>query len=264
MIDSILSVENLKVAFHKTSFPFMSHKTIAVNDVSFELLNGECLAIVGESGSGKSTVARSIAGLQGYEQGHIAFNQEQLQGIHPEIQMIFQDPHGSLNPRMTLLDSVCEPMEQLMLKKSKKDRIKRAEELMEKVGLETSYLKRYPHALSGGQKQRVGIARALASCPKVLICDEPVSALDVSIQAQVLNLLKSLQKEMHLSLLFISHDLSVVRFIADRVIVMQKGKIVEENETEELIHNPKYLYTQDLINSVPEMESDIGLTNRLD
>jgi len=259
MENPILSVYDLKVIFKKSSLLFKTQKKIAVNDVSFELKYGECLAIVGESGSGKSTVARSISGLQSYEHGVITFNGERIDGILPEIQMIFQDPHASLDPRMTLLDSICEPMAQLKTRMDETERTNLAEELMSKVGLDNSYLKRYPHALSGGQKQRIGIARALASSPKVLICDEPVSALDVSIQAQVLNLLKSLQKEMDLSLLFISHDLSVVRFIADRVIVMQKGEVVEEGETDELIQNPEHIYTKKLIDSVSCMESDTFL-----
>lgn len=245
-----LEVKNLQISFDISKIPFISKWFDAVKGIDFKFSEGECLAIVGESGSGKSTTARAICGLQQYQKGEILFNGKRVSGVHQDIQMIFQDPHSSLNPRMKILDCIAEPI----VVKSGKTSTDNAQivELIEKVGLNESFLKRYPHELSGGQKQRVGIARALASKPRLLICDEPVSALDVSVQAQILNLLKELQYTDGLSMLFISHDLSVVRFIAKACLVMEKGIIVEKGETESILKNPNHVYTQSLISSIPE------------
>jgi peptide/nickel transport system ATP-binding protein len=206
---------------------------------------------VGESGSGKSTTAKAIAGLIEYSSGTLTYNDQTLKGIHPDLQMIFQDPASSLNPRMTVGRNISEP---LLHRNNEQPIHERVMELLKHVDLSPEYYHRYPHELSGGQQQRIGIARALASNPKLIICDEPVSALDVSIQAQVLNLLKHLQRSLGLSLLFITHDISVVRFIADDVIVMKSGEIVERGATEELLHAAQHEYTQQLLSAVPQMD----------
>ena len=198
----------------------------AVKSISFDLKEGEVLGIVGESGSGKSTTAKAIAGLIPYQKGQVLYQGNPLQGFHSEIQMIFQDPASSLNPRMSIFRNVSEG---LVYKQnlSQSEKLSRCEELLKQVDLDNDYLFRYPHELSGGQKQRIGIARALAAQPKLLICDEPVSALDVSVQAQSLEFAKETPARVKLEHAFITHDISVVRFISDRLIVMNSGQVVE-------------------------------------
>lgn len=230
----------------------------AVDGVSLELRHSEVLGLVGESGCGKSTLARSILNLIPPTAGTVYLNGESIQTMsrselkkaRPSMQMIFQDPHASLNPRMTVFKTLAEPM--LAHNLATKDSVKQAvAELMEKVGLAPRFMQKYPHEFSGGQRQRIAIARALALKPRLIIADEPVSALDVSVQAQILNLLAKLCTEERLSMIFITHDLSVVRHIAQRVAVMYLGRVVEEGATQAVLNNPQHPYTQALISAVP-------------
>lgn len=231
----------------------------AVNGVSFDLFAGETLGVVGESGCGKSTLARTIIGLVKARSGSIKFQGEELVGLpeksmrlkRKDIQMIFQDPLASLNPRMTVGDIIAEPLRTFNPQISKTEAQERVKAMMKKVGLLPNQINRYPHEFSGGQCQRIGIARALILEPKLIICDEPVSALDVSIQAQVVNLLKQVQKEMGLALIFIAHDLSVVKHISDRVLVMYLGNAVELGTDKEIFDAPTHPYTQALMSAVP-------------
>jgi peptide/nickel transport system ATP-binding protein len=236
----------------------------AVDDVSFDLRSGETLALVGESGCGKTTTARCV--LRAYEpsEGEILFRREsgdvvdlakvprgKLRPLRREMQMIFQDPYASLNPRMTLLDIVSEPLEVHGVS-NRKQRVERVEELLRLVGLRPEYMRCYPHAFSGGQRQRIGIARALALEPRLVVADEAVSALDVSVQAQILNLLLELQERLRLTYLFIAHDLSVVKRVSDRVAVMYVGQIVELAATRQLFAQPRHPYTSALLSAIPE------------
>ncbi|MUK66193.1 murein tripeptide/oligopeptide ABC transporter ATP binding protein OppF [Aliivibrio fischeri] len=259
----ILDVKNLKVHFSiaaKSVWPWAKPANLkAVDGVNVRLYEGETLGVVGESGCGKSTFARAIIGLVEATDGEVVWlgedltklEDEPLRQKRKEIQMIFQDPLASLNPRMTVGDIIAEPL-QTFYPKLTKDEVKdRVKEMMAKVGLLPNVINRYPHEFSGGQCQRIGIARALILKPKMIICDEPVSALDVSIQAQVVNLLKELQKELGLSLVFIAHDLSVVKHISDRVLVMYLGNEVELGESDALFSNPKHPYTKALMSAVP-------------
>ncbi len=231
----------------------------AVDGVSFDLYPGETLGVVGESGCGKSTLARALIGLVQARSGEIMWNGRNLAGmddkgfhdVRRDIQMIFQDPLASLNPRMTIGDIIAEPLRNYEPDLSPDEVKSRVRQIMDRVGLLPNVINRYPHEFSGGQCQRVGIARALILKPKLVICDEPVSALDVSIQAQVVNLLKELQKEMGLSLIFIAHDLSVVKHISDRVLVMYLGNEAEVATAESLYANPTHPYTQALLSAVP-------------
>ncbi len=236
----------------------------AVDDVSFFVKKGETLALVGESGCGKTTTSRCILRAIDPSDGQILFRTERdgvvdvaslprkrLRPLRPQMQMIFQDPYSSLNPRMTLLDIVGEPM-LVNGVKSRQERIDRVEQLLQLVGLRPEFMRRFPHAFSGGQRQRIGIARALALNPSLVVADEPVSALDVSVQAQILNLLLDLQEELGLTYLFVAHDLSVVKHISDRVAVMYVGKIVELADRDQIINAPKHPYTSALLSAVPK------------
>ena len=261
--ETIMQVENLKVHFDVSSegdMPWTKRKKLqAVNGVSFELKSGETLGIVGESGCGKSTLARAIISMVPSETGRVlwfgkdllALQKTEMRKHRKEIQMIFQDPLASLNPRMTIGEIIAEPLKTHYPKTSKADIKLRVEDVMNKVGLLENLINRYPHEFSGGQCQRIGIARALILKPKLIICDEPVSALDVSIQAQVINLLMDLQKEMDLTLIFIAHDLSIVKHISTKIMVLYMGNMVELAKSEDIYNHPRHPYTQALISAVP-------------
>jgi len=261
--ETIMQVENLKVHFDVSSegdMPWTKRKKLqAVNGVSFELKSGETLGIVGESGCGKSTLARAIISMVPSETGRVlwfgkdllALQKTEMRKHRKEIQMIFQDPLASLNPRMTIGEIIAEPLKTHYPKTSKADIKVRVEDVMNKVGLLENLINRYPHEFSGGQCQRIGIARALILKPKLIICDEPVSALDVSIQAQVINLLMDLQKEMDLTLIFIAHDLSIVKHISTKIMVLYMGNMVELAKSEDIYDHPRHPYTQALISAVP-------------
>ncbi len=261
-----MSVPLLQVSDLKVYFPFSRGSLLhpetgfvrAVDGISFEIAEGETLGLVGESGCGKSTTARAIVGLVKPHEGSIRLGGDEIGGISDRemlpyrrvVQMVFQDPFGSLNPRMTVGNIIGEPMAIHRLAKGK-DRKLEVLRLMELVGLNPRFLNRYPHEFSGGQRQRIGIARALAVKPKLLLCDEPVSALDVSIQAQIVNLIMDLQQQLGLSYLFIAHDLSVVRHIATRVGVMYLGRLVEVAAAADLYNDPQHPYTEALLSAVP-------------
>ena len=257
----ILEAENIKKYYpSKTNFFGKPVEFVkAVDDVSFKLRKGEIIGLVGESGCGKSTLGRVLLCLENATSGSALFegndlfsmDKKTLRNLRKDFQIIFQDPYSSLNPRMTIGDAVTEPLVVHNMYKNPKERKEKVIELLEKVGMQADHYTRYPHQFSGGQRQRICIARSLSLNPKFILCDESVSALDVSVQAQVLNLLQDLKDEFDLSYLFISHDLSVIKFIADRVLVMQKGKIVECGDVETVINNPQNPYTQMLIDSIP-------------
>jgi len=261
----LLDVENLKLHFPTGGGPFSSHRGFirAVDGISFTIKKGETLGLVGESGCGKSTTARAIAQLHRPTAGSVVFNGEDLTKLHSSallkarknMQMVFQDPYASLNPRMTSGDIIAEPLKiynsRGLINMQKGEIIDRVEELMEKVGLSRFFRNRYPHEFSGGQRQRIGIARALALNPELILADEPVSALDVSIQAQILNLFKDLQQELGLTYLFIAHDLAVVRYISNRIAVMYLGVIVEIADSNDLFEKPLHPYTQALLSAAP-------------
>ncbi len=262
----LLRVVNLKTYYpaNKSFFKDNIKYIKAVDSVSFSVNQGETLGLVGESGCGKSTIGRSILRLEEVTSGEIWYqnkniltlSDEEMRKFRQEMQIIFQDPFSSLNPKMTVGEIVGEP---LLVHKisSGKERDKRVQEILELVGLRGFHSKRYPHEFSGGQRQRIGIARALAVNPKLIICDEAVSALDVSIQAQVLNLLSNLQKEMDLTYIFIAHGLATVKHISNRICVMYLGKIVELADSEELYNKPLHPYTQALISAIPEPDPEM-------
>ncbi len=269
MSTPLLQVRDVQTHFdihQKGAFFWQKPATLkAVNGVSFDLKAGETLGVVGESGCGKSTLARTIIGLVKAKSGSILFDGKELVGLsekgwkkkRQEIQMIFQDPLASLNPRMTVGDIIAEPLRTYHPELGKEEIGKRVREIMKKVGLLPNVINRYPHEFSGGQCQRIGIARALILRPKLIICDEPVSALDVSIQAQVINLLQEVQEEMGLALIFIAHDLSVVKHISDRVLVMYLGNAVEVGTDAAVYDKPTHPYTQALMSAVPLPDPDL-------
>lgn len=259
----LLSVRDLKV-----HFPIKGgvlQRTVdhvrAVDGVSFDVPRGKTVGLVGESGSGKTTTGRAIARLVPITAGTITYEGQDLSHLsrkdffvyRKKIQVIFQDPFGSLNPRMTIYSIIAEPLDIHFKDWSKAQKVARVADLLEKVGLSADFMQRYPHQFSGGQRQRIGIARALAVEPEFIICDEPVSALDVSVQAQIVNLLQDLQEELGLTYLFVAHDLAVVEHISDEVLVMTEGKIVEQASAEEIYNNPQHPYTRKLLDAVPSL-----------
>ena len=260
---TLVQVQNISVQYPARTNLFgktLSYFT-AVDNVSFEIFGGETLGLVGESGCGKTTLGRTLLRLAEPSAGKIIYNdnditrlsKEQLVQLRKDVQLVFQDPYSSLNPRLTIGAAIAEPMKITGIETDTKARKKKVAELLNRVNLSSSLMNRYPHEFSGGQRQRIVIARALALSPDFLVCDESVSALDVSVQAQVLNLLNQLKKDLGLTMLFISHDLSVVRYMSDRILVMSKGKIVESGTAEQVYHQPKNDYTKQLIEAVPNL-----------
>ena len=255
MSEKLVEVKDLEISFGEGKKKF-----VAVKNANFFINRGETFSLVGESGSGKTTIGRAIIGLNETSKGEIFFDGKQINGkkskkesseIIRKIQMIFQDPAASLNERATVDYIISEGLYNYHLFENEEERIQKVKNIIHEVGLLSEHLTRYPHEFSGGQRQRIGIARALVMQPDFVIADEPISALDVSVRAQVLNLLKKFQKELGLTYLFIAHDLSVVRFISDRIAVIYKGVIVEVAETEELFNNPIHPYTKSLLSAVP-------------
>jgi ABC-type oligopeptide transport system ATPase subunit len=259
---ALLEVKNLRTWFPVTGGLLHRHidDVKAVDDVSFSIQAGTTVGLVGESGSGKSTIGKTILKLVGATSGEILFegkdilslSEKEFRPLRREIQMIFQDPFGSLNPRHTIFQIVGEALEIHFPEMSRSDRRERVSELVKQVGLKVEMMERYPHEFSGGQRQRIGIARALAVKPRFIVCDEPVSALDVSVQAQIVNLLEDLQEELGLTYLFIAHDLAVVEHMSDEVLVMYRGKIVESASAEAIYESPQHEYTKRLLAAVPK------------
>ncbi|MFZ8110205.1 ABC transporter ATP-binding protein [Staphylococcus aureus] len=257
----LLSIKNLKQYFNAGK----KNEVRAIENISFDIYKGETLGLVGESGCGKSTTGKSIIKLNDITSGEILYEGIDIQKIrkrkdllkfNKKIQMIFQDPYASLNPRLKVMDIVTEGIDIHHLATDKRDRKKRVYDLLETVGLSKEHANRYPHEFSGGQRQRIGIARALAVEPEFIIADEPISALDVSIQAQVVNLLLKLQRERGITFLFIAHDLSMVKYISDRIAVMHFGKIVEIGPAEEIYQNPLHDYTKSLLSAIPQPDPE--------
>jgi ABC-type oligopeptide transport system ATPase subunit len=262
-----LEINNLHKHFTKRSGGWLKSKTetiYAVNGVNLSLEKGEILGLVGESGCGKSTLSRALMQLIEPTSGSVVLDgvnltqlqkhsASQVRALRLDFQMIFQDPYASLNPRMTIASALQEALNRRHPSISKEERLQRIIALMERVGLDASVMKKYPHEFSGGQRQRIAIARALAPEPKLIIADEPVSALDVSIQSQILNLLLQLRNDLGLTMIFISHDLGVVRYIADNIAVMYEGKIIEYAAAEEVFHNPQQDYTKRLLSAIPQL-----------
>ena len=265
---TLLEVRNLKQYFDINMGFFRSKPLKAVDDVSFSIRKGETLGLVGESGCGKTTVGRSILHLYTPTGGQVIYDgqeiksRESLREFRRKATMVFQDPYSSLNPRMTVSDIVAEPLDVHKLYKTKKEREDRVLELMGYVGLNSEHASRYAHEFSGGQRQRIGIARALAVNPEFIVCDEPVSALDVSIQAQVINMFDDLQDKLGLTYLFIAHDLLVVRHISDRIAVMYLGKMVELADAEEIYKHPLHPYSQSLLSAVPMPDPKTARANK--
>ncbi len=263
--EKLIEMKNLK-----KYFPMKKRQVLkAVENVTMDIYKGEILSLVGESGSGKTTLGRTVSRLYAKTNGDILFNGKPVESygrkeFTKKVQMIFQDPQASLNPRMTVGDIIAEGIDIHKLASSKQERMEKVYKLLEIVGLNREHASRFPHEFSGGQRQRIGIARALAVDPEVLVCDEPISALDVSIQAQVVNLLKDLQRERNLTLLFIAHDLSMVKYISDRVAVMYRGKVVELGTPEAVYGDPVHSYTKSLISAVPIADPDYKKTKKID
>ena len=260
MSDTLLRVEDLKIYYPVAGSGFGKKEFVkAVDGVTFEVKKGEVFGIVGESGCGKSTLGRGVCKLENLTSGHVyldgeditEYNDRRMRSIRKKVQMVFQDPYASLNPRMSVFDIIAEPLLVHHLYQDKADLEKKVLDLLHRVGLDDYHANRYPHEFSGGQRQRIGIARALAVEPSLIIADEPVSTLDVSIQAQVLNLLNELKHDLDLTYIFVAHDLSVVEYISDRVGVMYLGNFVEVGEKEKIYSNPMHPYTQALLSAVP-------------
>ena len=260
MSDTLLRVEDLKIYYPVAGSGFGKKEFVkAVDGVTFEVKKGEVFGIVGESGCGKSTLGRGVCKLENLTSGHVyldgeditEYNDLRMRSVRKKVQMVFQDPYASLNPRISVFDIIAEPLLVHHLYQDKADLEKKVLDLLHRVGLDDYHANRYPHEFSGGQRQRIGIARALAVEPSLIIADEPVSALDVSIQAQVLNLLNELKHDLDLTYIFVAHDLSVVEYISDRVGVMYLGNFVEVGEKEKIYSNPMHPYTQALLSAVP-------------
>ena len=260
MNKTLLNVEHLKCNFILENKLFKKSIYLkAIDDISFKINEGITLGIVGESGCGKSTLCRTILSLNKKTSGKVIWfdknldklNTRELKEFRKKVQIIFQDPYGSLNPRMTIGNIICEPLNIFRTDLDKKEKMFRVLEIMDQVDLSNILYNRFPHELSGGQCQRVGIARSIINNPSVLICDEPVSSLDLSVQSQILDLLNSLKEKLNLTMIFVSHDLSVVRSISDDVMVLKKGKIVEKNSVNNIFYHPAEEYTKELISSVP-------------
>ena len=272
MSEIILEVQNLKKYYQQGTL-FQKKKSVkAVDDVSFVLHRKETLAIVGESGCGKSTTVKSIIRLTEPTSGKVILHGEDftslkgnaLREARKKLKIIFQDPYSSLNPRMTVRDIIVEPIDIEKTWKTRGEREEMVLETMQLVGLDPTWINRYPHEFSGGQRQRIGIARAIILKPDIVICDEPVSALDVSIQAKIINLLKQLQEELNISYIFISHDLGVVKHIADRILVMYLGHVVEEGTSEDIFNHPSHPYTQTLLNAIPTIGVEMNESSLID
>ncbi len=266
--ENILEVKGLKEYFNINTGAFQTKPLKAVDDVSFAIRKGETLGLVGESGCGKTTVGRTILHLYKPTAGEIWFKGKQiktkadLREYRRQTSMVFQDPYSSLNPRMTVSDIIGEPLDIHKLYENKQERKERILELMSKVGMNSEHANRYAHEFSGGQRQRIGIARALATSPEFVVCDEPVSALDVSIQAQVINMFDELQEQMNLTYLFIAHDLLVVRHISDRIAVMYLGKMVELADAKEIYDHPLHPYSKSLMSAVPLPDPKMARANQ--
>ncbi len=265
---TLVKVEHLKEYFNINVGMFKSRPLKAVDDVSFEIKKGETLGLVGESGCGKTTVGRTILRLYEPTDGKIFYDgveiksRASLKEFRKKATMVFQDPYSSLNPRMTVTDIIAEPLDIHKLYKTKEERKERVLELMDYVGLNSEHATRYAHEFSGGQRQRIGIARSLAVNPEFIVCDEPVSALDVSIQAQVINMFDELQDRLGLTYLFIAHDLLVVRHISDRIAVMYLGRMVEMGDAEEIYNHPLHPYSQSLLSAVPVPDPKVARANK--
>jgi len=269
MNDNLVSVKNVSVEFdYQENFLSKKQKIQAVKNVSLDIKKKSFLGLVGESGSGKTTLGKAILGANKISSGQVIFhddhtdydltniNKKQLKEYRKKAQLIFQDPYAALSPRMTVRDIIAEPLEVMKITKSREETDERVRDIASKCRLNLEHLRRYPHAFSGGQRQRISIARSLVSYPKFIVADESVAALDVSIQADILNLLKSLQKDLDLTYLFISHDLSVVAHTCDEVAVMYLGHIVEQAPSKELFTNPRHPYTKALLSSIPSIDPD--------
>ena len=266
--ETLVEVRNLKKYFNINTGMFSSKPLKAVDDVSFSIRRGETLGLVGESGCGKTTVGRTLLHLYKPTGGEILFNGKpvatnaEINEFRKKATMVFQDPYSSLNPRMTVSDIIGEPLDIHKLYDSRQQRQERILELMDQVGLNSEHASRYAHEFSGGQRQRIGIARALALKPDFIVCDEPVSALDVSIQAQVINMFDELQEQMGLTYLFIAHDILVVRHISDRIAVMYLGRMVELADAKEIYEHPLHPYTKSLMSAVPQPDPKVARANK--
>jgi ABC-type oligopeptide transport system ATPase subunit len=260
---NLITVDDLKVHFlsKRGIYSQKTHAVKAVDAINFSIPKGKTVGLVGESGSGKSTTGKAIARLVPITAGSIYYNDTRISDLtdkefypyRKKIQMVFQDPFGSLNPRMNIESSISEPMTIHLKDLNESQRKEKVAYLLERVGLSADMMTRFPHEFSGGQRQRIGIARAISADPEFIICDEPVSALDVSVQAHIINLLKDLQSEFNLTYLFVAHDLAVVEHMSDSILVMTEGRIVEQGDAKEICRNPQHPYTQKLLDAVPSL-----------